>query len=69
LRLQVRRPQLGFGAGSRPCDVKMEGADKLLKDVPGGLDGVYAVASCENGRPLFKRQGSPAGRAHTPAQV
>ena len=43
--------------------MKLEGADKLLKGTPGGLDGVYAVASCENGRPLFKRQGSAAGRA------
>lgn len=44
--------------------MKLEGADKLLKSVPGGLDGVYAVASCENGRPLYKRQDSVAGRAH-----
>ena len=43
--------------------MKLEGADKLLKGTPGGLDGVYAVASCENGRPLYKRQGSAAGRA------
>lgn len=57
-------PKLGFrGPGTRPCDVKLEGADKLLKGTPGGLDGVYAVASCENGRPLYKRQGSAAGRA------
>ena len=45
--------------------MKLEGADKLLKGVPGGLDGTYAVASCENGRPLYKRQGSAAGRART----
>ena len=44
--------------------MKLEGADKLLKSVPGGLDGVYALASCENGRPLYKRQDSLAGRAH-----
>ena len=57
-------PELGFwGPGTRPCDVKLEGVDKLLKGTPGGLDGVYAVASCENGRPLYKRQGSAAGRA------
>ena len=48
--------------------MKLEGADKLLKGVAGGLDGVYAVASCENGRPLYKRQGSAPGRACPSAQ-
>lgn len=49
-------------AGTKPCDLKLEGADKLLKDLPGGLDGTYAVWSCENGRPLYKRRDSPVAR-------
>ncbi len=49
-------------AGTKPCDLKIEGADKLLRNLSGGLDGVYAVWSCENGRPLYKRQQSPPGR-------
>jgi len=54
--------QLRFCIGTKPCDVKIEGADKLLRNLTGGLDGVYAVWSCENGRPLYKRQQSPPGR-------
>ena len=49
-------------AGTRPCDLKLEGADKLLENLAGGLDGTYAVWSCENGRPLYKRKDSPVGR-------
>ncbi|EIE23585.1 hypothetical protein COCSUDRAFT_65999 [Coccomyxa subellipsoidea C-169] len=48
--------------GTKPCDLKIEGADKLLRNLSGGLDGVYAVWSCENGRPLYKRQQSPPGQ-------
>ena len=48
--------------GTTPCDLKLEGADKLLKTLDGGLDGTYAVWSCENGRPLYKREKSPVGR-------
>lgn len=52
-----------INAGTKPCDLKLEGADKLLKNLAGGLDGTYAVWSCENGRPLYKRESSPVGRA------
>lgn len=48
--------------GTRPCDLKLEGADKLLENLAGGLDGTYAVWSCENGRPLYKRKDSPVGQ-------
>ena len=56
------RQVLALLAGTKPCDLSLQGADKLLKNLPGGLDGTYAVWSCENGRPLYKRQDSPAGR-------
>jgi hypothetical protein len=52
-----------FGAATKPCDIKIEGADKVAKKLAGGLDGTYALWSCENGRPLYKREQSPAGRA------
>ncbi|KAK9824591.1 hypothetical protein WJX72_011552 [[Myrmecia] bisecta] len=46
--------------GTTPCDLKLEGADKEMTTGNGGLDGVYKVHSCENGRPLYKRDGSPS---------
>lgn len=61
-RLRSLRQVLAVPAGTKPCDVSLQGADKLVKNLPGGLDGTYAVWSCENGRPLYKRQDSPAGR-------
>ena len=60
--LQGLDVKLPSHAGTKPCDLKIEGADKLLRNLSGGLDGVYAVWSCENGRPLYKRQQSPQGR-------
>ena len=51
-------------AGSLPaCDLKLEGADATLKGLQGGLDGVYAVSSCESGLPLYKRKDSLANGA------
>eukprot|EP00884_Botryococcus_braunii_P000617 jgi/Botrbrau1/10556/Bobra.0343s0005.1 len=47
--------------GTKPCDVKVEGADKVLKDLPGGIDGVYEVTTCENGRPMYSRKTKKAG--------
>lgn len=44
--------------GTAPCDLKLEGADKLLKGLQGGLDGTYQVSSCQNGLPLYKRKDS-----------
>ena len=46
-------------SGNKPCDLKIDGADKHLKGLTGGLDGKYEVHSCENGRPLYKRENSP----------
>eukprot|EP00884_Botryococcus_braunii_P016135 jgi/Botrbrau1/3204/Bobra.37_2s0034.1 len=48
-------------SGTKPCDVKVEGADKVLKDLPGGIDGVYEVTTCENGRPMYSRKTMKAG--------
>ena len=41
------------------CDLKIDGADKLLKAaLGGGLDGLYEVTSCQNGLPMYKRKDS-----------
>lgn len=53
---------VGYLAGTA-CDLKVEGADKVLKGLPGGIDGVYQVTSCESGRPLYTRTGKKAGGA------
>ena len=46
-------------AGSVPaCDLKLEGADSVLKGMQGGLDGLYEVSSCESGLPTYKRKDS-----------
>lgn len=41
--------------GTRPCDLQIQGVDKLAPGLSGGMDGVYKVVTCENGRPLYKR--------------
>lgn len=43
------------------CDLSVEGADKVLTLLPGGIDGVYKFVSCQYGRPMYLRQNSPAG--------
>ena len=46
-------------AGSVPaCDLKLDGADSVLKGMQGGLDGLYEVSSCESGLPTYKRKDS-----------
>ncbi len=47
--------------GVPACDLSIEGADKVLTLLKGGIDGVYKVTSCQHGRPLYVRQNSPAG--------
>jgi iron-regulated transporter 1 len=47
--------------GTGACDIKLVGADAIAQKLHGGLDGVYKVAACENGRPMYKRDGGPAG--------
>lgn len=41
--------------GSRPCDIQIQGVDKSAPGLAGGMDGVYKVLTCENGRPMYKR--------------
>lgn len=45
-----------WDAGATPCDIQIEGVDSVAPGLKGGLDGVYKVATCENGRPLYKRE-------------
>lgn len=53
--------KLVLADGTAPCDLKIEGVDKQADLLKGGLDGVYKISSCFNGKPLYKRQNSPAG--------
>lgn len=43
------------------CDIQITGGNKLVPLMPGGIDGIYKLHTCENGRPAFKRQRSPPG--------
>jgi hypothetical protein len=54
-----------FSPGTSACDVKLDGADKLLKtSVNGGIDGVFEVLYCHSGKPLYVRHsGRPSGTA------
>ncbi len=38
------------------CLVHLQ-ADQL----PGGIDGIYTLTSCKNGRPMYRRKESPPG--------
>lgn len=49
--------------GTAPCDVKFSGVDKHADLLKGGLDGVYKLKGCHNGRPLYVRDKSPPGEA------
>ena len=42
-------------AGTTPCDVQIKGVDKAAPNLLGGMDGLYRVLTCANGRPLYKR--------------
>lgn len=42
-------------AGTKACDVQIHGVDQLAPLLRGGMDGVYKLHSCKNGRPLYKR--------------
>ncbi|GLI62884.1 hypothetical protein VaNZ11_005657 [Volvox africanus] len=53
------QPVLANGTAS--CDIKVAGVDKQADKLNGGLDGVYKLTSCYNGKPMYKRQSSPAG--------
>lgn len=47
--------------GTATCDLKISGADKQADLLTGGIDGVYKLTSCHNGKPMYKRVSSPAG--------
>ena len=42
-------------AGTKPCDIQIQGVDKAAPLLPGGMDGAYKLVTCANGRPLYKR--------------
>lgn len=43
------------------CDIKIMGVDKRADKLKGGLDGVYQLKACYNGKALYMRRASPAG--------
>lgn len=47
--------------GTATCDLKLSGIDKQADKLKSGLDGVYKLTGCHNGRPMYKRKDSPAG--------
>ncbi|KXZ48238.1 hypothetical protein GPECTOR_29g19 [Gonium pectorale] len=53
------KPVLANGTAS--CDIKIQGVDKQADKLAGGLDGVYKLSSCYNGKPMYKRKNSAAG--------
>eukprot|EP01026_Neomeris_dumetosa_P000695 TRINITY_DN10171_c0_g1_i3.p1 TRINITY_DN10171_c0_g1~~TRINITY_DN10171_c0_g1_i3.p1 ORF type:complete len:530 (-),score=57.98 TRINITY_DN10171_c0_g1_i3:197-1786(-) len=38
------------------CDVEVTGADVHVQQLEGGLDGVYKVVGCHNGKPMYVRK-------------
>lgn len=53
------KPVLANGTAS--CNIKIAGVDKQADKLKGGLDGVYELTSCYNGKPRYTRKKSPAG--------
>ena len=47
--------------GTASCDIKISGANKQADKLTGGLDGAYKLVSCYNGKPMYRRNKSPAG--------
>lgn len=43
------------------CDLKLSGMDKAADKLKSGIDGIYKLAGCHNGRAMYKRKDSPAG--------
>ena len=52
------KPVLANGTAS--CDMKLSGVDKQADKLKGGLDGIYRLVSCYNGKPMYRRSNSPA---------
>lgn len=42
-------------AGTKACDIQLQGVDKVAPLLVGGMDGVYKMLTCKNGRPMYKR--------------
>jgi iron-regulated transporter 1 len=47
--------------GTASCDLKLEGLNSQADLLAGGIDGVYKLTNCHNGKPLYTREKSPAG--------
>ena len=47
-------------AGTKACDVQIQGVDKVAPLLVGGMDGVYKLLTCVNGRPMYKRDAQDA---------
>lgn len=43
--------------GTSDCDLIVVGADVAADQLEGGLDGVYRMQSCYNGKPIYRREG------------
>lgn len=53
------KPVLANGTAS--CNIKISGVDKRADKLAGGLDGVYQLTACYNGKALYMRRKSPTG--------
>eukprot|EP01024_Parvocaulis_polyphysoides_P019151 TRINITY_DN18621_c0_g2_i1.p1 TRINITY_DN18621_c0_g2~~TRINITY_DN18621_c0_g2_i1.p1 ORF type:complete len:599 (+),score=91.73 TRINITY_DN18621_c0_g2_i1:91-1797(+) len=53
--------EIVLNASMEICDVRLEGADKFQMSFQGGIDGVYELSGCHNGRPKYIRYG-PQGQ-------
>lgn len=51
----------GTAAAASACDLKLSGVDSMADLLESGVDGVYTLAGCHNGYPMYKRKDSPAG--------
>jgi iron-regulated transporter 1 len=50
-----------LSTGIAPCDLRVAGVDAVAKsNLPGGVDGVYKLVGCHDGRAMYKRDKSPA---------
>lgn len=45
------------------CPIKIAGVDKHAGSLPGGVDGLYDVVSCYNGKPLYRRRNTSDSEA------
>lgn len=50
---------LDWPVESRACEVRISGADTVVVNLAGGIDGVYRPVACNDGRPMYLRHGSP----------